>query len=156
MTNPQEDLKPLPTSQTLRLYRATHEKMFNINNKKGKKIKIAISYNFTPTRMVMIKMKDKNTRWWGCRGIESFSRCWWKHDTLKRIRKHAYLQVSVWTFITDYPQEKQIKRPLTNDWIKAMVHLDSGLFIVESLSHVWPFCSSLDCSPPRSSVHGVS
>ena len=63
MTNPQEDLKPLPTSQTLRLYRATHEKMFNINNKKGKKIKIAISYNFTPTRMVMIKMKDKNTRW---------------------------------------------------------------------------------------------
>ena len=47
MTNPQEDLKPLPTSQTLRLYRATHEKMFNINNKKGKKIKIDLPYDAT-------------------------------------------------------------------------------------------------------------
>ena len=60
---PTEDLKPPLTSQTLRLHRATHEKMFNINNKKGKKIKITISYNFTPTRMVMIKMKDNNKCW---------------------------------------------------------------------------------------------
>ena len=45
------------------MHRATHEKMFNINNKKGKKIKITISYNFTPTRTVMIKMKDNSKRW---------------------------------------------------------------------------------------------
>ena len=29
------------------------------------------------------------------------------------------------------------------------------LVIIESISHVQPFCDLIDCSPPGSSVHGL-
>ena len=30
-----------------------------------------------------------------------------------------------------------------------------SIVVVSSLSHVWLFCDSMDCSPPGSSVHGI-
>ena len=30
-----------------------------------------------------------------------------------------------------------------------------AVVVVELLSHVWPFCHPMDCSPPGSSVHGA-
>ena len=51
--------------------------------------------------------------------------------------------------------EHWIKVMETRERMKWQEYLDH-VVVVYSLNHIWLFCNLMDCSPPGSSVHGIS
>ena len=57
------------------------------------------------------------------------------------------------SWVTHLQGATGFKAKLLWDWIRWL----SQVFVaVQSLSHLWLFCDSMDYSPPGSSVHGIS
>ena len=75
---------------------------------------------------------------------------------LKRIKNngHSENMTSEFHFIVNIALLIQFARSFTQIPLYIMI-FSISIVVFQSLSHVWPFCNPMDCSPLGSSVHTI-